>query len=270
MAKQRFGINDGYRGSVGTVIGYMWRGKWCLRSRPRSVRNPRTEQQQLNRELFKQMVLTASAFKTAVRKGMHHNALEGHITECNLFVKENKQFFALGNDGRLTADWASVVVSEGEVAPVGFREPEIDSDNRLTVNFSPTLDERRGSNDDEVYLWAFCPEAGEGVLSAPASRRSDSVSMTLPERWMGLKVHLYGFVTDYKGRSSETVYIGMLEPAEQGERQEPCGQGTPSPYNSQTVVEKKLWHGICITNNCSNFAKSNSSQFYHLYGSELE
>ena len=28
MAKQRFGINDAYRGSVGTVIGYEWRGKW--------------------------------------------------------------------------------------------------------------------------------------------------------------------------------------------------------------------------------------------------
>lgn len=69
MAKQRYGINDGYRGTVGTVIGYMWRGRWCLRARPRSVRNPRTEKQQHNRELFKQMVFLASAFKQALRQG---------------------------------------------------------------------------------------------------------------------------------------------------------------------------------------------------------
>lgn len=40
MAKQRFGINDAYRGSVGTVIGYQWRGQWCLRAKPRFVKNP--------------------------------------------------------------------------------------------------------------------------------------------------------------------------------------------------------------------------------------
>ena len=42
MAKQRNGINDAFRGSVGTVIGYEWRGQWCMRARPRYVHNPRT------------------------------------------------------------------------------------------------------------------------------------------------------------------------------------------------------------------------------------
>ena len=49
MAKQRYGINDGYRGTVGTVIGYLWRGKWCLRARPRYVNHPRTERQRAAR-----------------------------------------------------------------------------------------------------------------------------------------------------------------------------------------------------------------------------
>ena len=239
MAKQRFGINDGYRGSVGTVIGYMWRGKWCLRSRPRSVRNPRTERQQMNRELFRQMVLLASAFKTAVRKGMHHNALEAHMTECNLFVKENKQCFALGADGRLTAVWADVVVSQGEVAAVGFREPVVEEGNRLTVSFSPTLDERRGLGDDEVYLWAFCPEAGKGVLSGAASRRNGSVSIALPDRWQGKEVQLYGFVTDYKGCASETVYIGALEP-ETAETSGELGEFSESRACKGQVQEKAV------------------------------
>ena len=51
MAKQHYGINGGYRGAVGTVIGYEWNGRWCLRSRPRRVHNPRTERQQQLRQL---------------------------------------------------------------------------------------------------------------------------------------------------------------------------------------------------------------------------
>ena len=101
MAKQRFGINDAYRGTVGTVIGYEWRGKWCLRSRPLRVRNPRTAKQQSNRLLFKQMVDLASHMKMALRKGLRGVSLGMHITECNLFVKRNKECFSLDAEGQL-------------------------------------------------------------------------------------------------------------------------------------------------------------------------
>ncbi len=70
MAKQRFGVNDAYRGTVGTVIGYEWRGRWCLRARPLHVRNPRTAKQQSNRQLFKQMVDLASHMKFADGGGL--------------------------------------------------------------------------------------------------------------------------------------------------------------------------------------------------------
>ena len=160
MAKQRFGVNDAYRGTVGTVIGYEWRGSWCLRARPLHVRNPRTAKQQSNRQLFKQMVDLASHMKFVLRKGLRGVSLGMHVTECNLFVKRNK-----------------------------------------------------GSGDDEVYVYAYCPEMEEGVLSASAWRQSGSVQLTLPERWQGKTVHLYGFAVDEKGAASDTVYIGAMEMA---------------------------------------------------------
>ena len=87
MAKQRYGINDAYRGTVGTVIGYEWRGQWCLRSRPRSVRNPRTAKQQANRLLFKRVVALTSALGDVLRMGMKGLSLSLHLTEANLFNK---------------------------------------------------------------------------------------------------------------------------------------------------------------------------------------
>ena len=70
-----------------------------------------------------------------------------------------------------------------------------------------------GSGDDEVFVYAYCPEMEEGVLSASAWRRSGRVQLTLPERWQGKAVHLYGFAVDEKGQASATVYIGVMEMA---------------------------------------------------------
>ena len=123
MAKQRFGINDAYRGTVGTVIGYEWRGKWCLRSRPLHVRNPRTARQQSNRMLFKQMVALAGSMKMALRKGLRGISLGMHVTECNLFVKRNKDCFSLDGDGKMVVDWERLAVSEGAVAAPLFAVP---------------------------------------------------------------------------------------------------------------------------------------------------
>ena len=86
-----------------------------------------------------------------------------------------------------------------------------------------------GSGDDEVYVYAYCPEMEEGVLSASAWRRSGRVQLTLPERWQGKAVHLYGFAVDEKGAASDTVYIGAMEMAKKIEtRQAASLQGWTS------------------------------------------
>ncbi|MBO4586224.1 MAG: hypothetical protein J5677_00190, partial [Bacteroidales bacterium] len=202
--KQRFGINDAYRGTVGTVIGYEWRGKWCLRSRPLRVHNPRTAKQQANRQLFKQMVALAGTIKLALRKGLHSVSLAMHVTECNLFVKRNKERFSLDGDGKMAVDWEHLIISEGELT-----SPEFQVATNLSAFHFP-FSTSCGSGDDEVYVYAYCPEMEEGVLSAAAWRRMGCVTLALPERWQGKEVHLYGFAVSYEGEASATVYIGSL------------------------------------------------------------
>lgn len=235
MAKQRFGINDAYRGTVGTVIGYEWRGKWCLRSRPRFVRNPRTEKQQHNRQLFKQVVDLTSRLKSVLRVGMRAQSLGMHITEANLFTKSNKGLFWLDDEGRLQADWEQVAVSDGPVVPVAdaavvgsagtlpaTASSSMSAGSRcsVSVTFRPCAEEERASGDDEVYLAAFCVERGEAAMSSSVWRRSRSVSLTLPECWEGNTVELWLFALDYQGRASRAVYVGELVAGEEPEGQD--------------------------------------------------
>lgn len=206
MAKQTYGILDGYRGTIGPVIGYQWRGRWCLRARPRQVRNPRTEAQQEHRMLFRDMVQMASRLTPVLRLGLRQASLEEGMTEGNLFVKMNKQFFT--SQG---VDYRSLAVSHGPVAPVGFGAATVDGEGVLRVEFEKNPLRLRADSDDEVRVMAYCPELQQTLLSLPVLRRSKRLSLRLPDEWLGLEFHLYGFVTDYQQRASETSYIDLAE-----------------------------------------------------------
>ncbi len=214
MAKQRFGINDGYRGTVGTVIGYMWRGRWCLRARPRQVHNPRTELQQAGRTVFGTASRLAAGMSQALRMGLGAASRKACMTARNLFISLNRQHITLDGNAAVV-DYPSLVLSAGPVAPVAFASPAFASGGSgvtVTVTFEKNPLHLRASGDDTVYLYAWCPGVGEGVLSAPAARRGQTVSVELPAEWTGYSVHLYGFVTDYAGRASASTYVGELAP----------------------------------------------------------
>lgn len=204
MAKQSYGILDGYRGTVGPVIGYQWRGKWCLRARPRQVRNPQTEAQQEHRMRFRDMVQLAGRMKQALRPGLHMESLRGQMTECNLFVRLNKERFT--SQG---VDYKALEISRGPVAPVAFTEAVVDGDNVLRATFEKNPLRLRADANDQVMVYAFCPGRQEGRLSAPVYRRNKLVQMALPDEWAGLEVVFYAFVRDYRMETSETIRIDL-------------------------------------------------------------
>ena len=209
MAKQRYGINDAYRGTVGTVIGYQWRGRWCLRARPRQVRNPRTAGQRAARGLFSLVSQLASHFAPVLRIGLHGEAVKAHRTECNHFMSVNNPCFTL-EGGRLAVDYEGLVIAQGPVAPVGFGVPTAAEGRTVVVPFEKNPQHLRADGDDQVYLYAWCAALDEGVLSVPSCRRCRRAEITLPAHWAGNEVYLYGFVKDYAGRASDSVCLGVL------------------------------------------------------------
>lgn len=209
MGKITNGILGGFSGQVGPVIGYMWRGKMCMRRMPEHVANPRSKAQVAQREAFKQMVQLAASMNQAVRAGMRTEARAEGLTEYNLFVKSN--FDVLGSDG---IDYERIQVSCGEVAPVGILSAERDDAGVVMVRFEKNPLRMRAADNDEVLLYAYCPEEGYGLLSAAAYRRQKQVALLLPDEWEGKAIHLYCFVRNYKQECSPTVYVVLGTQAE--------------------------------------------------------
>ena len=94
MAKIEGNPFSGFRGKLGNLVGYNWKGLWCVRSRPAQVRNPRSEAQQRHRAMFAEEVRLAGRMSWAVNLGFAAVADELHITPQNAFVKANQGAFS--------------------------------------------------------------------------------------------------------------------------------------------------------------------------------
>ena len=241
MAKQDNGFLGGFSGRLGTAVGYQWRGKWCVRSLPGAMANPRTAAQQAHREMFKQEVQLAGRMNWVLRETLGAISLEMGLTAGNLFVKSNQHAFAW-SDGHLAVDWASLVLSAGPVAPVRFGVPTVSGGTTLTVGFEKNPLHGRAENYDRVYVYVYCPSLEKGYLTAPEYRKTQSVSAVLPEMFAGREVQLWGMVQDAQGRWSETLYIGAfsltLDPTPTGD-----GDYTTSNDTNDNVQVTSFEHG---------------------------
>lgn len=207
MGKQQDGFNGSFSGRLGNVVGYSWRGQWCVRSLPATFHDARTERQLEQRGLFADMVRFAGRAKRVLSISMRVVARNEHITESNYFVRLNKGCFSRA-DGVLTVDYGALRFSDGPVAPVAFDEPQLLDDTTISISFEKNPEHRNCSQDDEVRLVAYCPELDAFDFSDGIMRRSKRLTMSLNDGWVGKEVHLWGFVVDRAGRASQSTYIG--------------------------------------------------------------
>ena len=119
MAKLEQGILGPFRGKVGTVVGYLWRGRHVVRAYRREINYPNTEQQQAEREWFVGMVRFAATARQALLLGLRERAARDVMTEGNAFVKMNKSCFGRDAARRVRSETplrpAATSPCEGEV-----------------------------------------------------------------------------------------------------------------------------------------------------------
>ena len=205
MAKQSGGYMGGFSGKLGTAVGYMWRGKWCLRAHNPFPANPRTPRQVEHREMFKQEVQLAASMRAAVNKGFKEVSYEMGMTPYNLFVHLNQHAFSL-REGVFTVDYSALCLSTGPLTEAVYEAPVWTADNVLTVNLARSV----GRWNDYVRLYIYCAELEEGMLTAPVYRNAKKISAMLPTMFAGREVHVYGLVSNDEGLWAETTYVGYL------------------------------------------------------------
>ena len=115
MAKLEQGILGPFRGKVGTVVGYLWRGSHVVRGYRREINYPNTENQQAERDWFVSMVRFAATARQALLLGLRERAARDQMTEGNAFVKMNKHCFGRTHAPVAACGGATLSSLEGEL-----------------------------------------------------------------------------------------------------------------------------------------------------------
>lgn len=230
------GILGPFTGKVGTVVGYVWRGRQVVRAYRRHINYPNTASQQHERQWFVSMVRFAASARQALLLGLRERAAREQMTEGNAFVKMNKRCFSLTptpEGSGLRIDYERIVISEGPAVPVRFTAAAIDDKGILHVDFEKHSAHRRAKGTDRVYVYAYNMDTREGLLSHPADRRAGHLALQLPDGWNAQNVKLWGFTIDPEGRASGTIYI---EPGGEGCYKEPETEKPATPRSVEKVL----------------------------------
>ena len=190
-------------GKMGDVIYSSWNGRPYVRRRPESVANPQTKAQQAHRHAFAEVSRLSSAMKEGHKIGLHYLAVREKLNTHSVFKRLNKNCF--GADG---IDYSHILISKGSVSGFSITSAEVDAQGIVRVTF-----EGNGTPEnsrDEFYLFVFCPDLHNGLPIAPVSRTVGFVSAPILEEWKGHTLHLYAFMRNSKGHTSNTVYVGQF------------------------------------------------------------
>ena len=192
-------------GKIGDKIYSSWNGRPYVRQCPESVANPRTEAQQSHRNVFAEISRLSSAMKEGHKVGLHCQAEGDKLSTHCVFRKLNKD--CIGPDG---IDYPHVRISNGSVTNVYITAANVDVEGNVHVEFQSHFTLNDDNLDDEFYLYVFCPDQRVGRFARPVKRDDGAVSASIPVEWLGHALHLYAFMKDKKGRTSNTIYLGQF------------------------------------------------------------
>ena len=200
-------------GKFGGLVGMPGKnGRVFIRTAaPKKERTP-TERQAIVHSRFKVISELAAQAKNALKMGLKRKAKQLKCSVYNTFTKLNWDNVRSNMPGVTTVNYPEVILAVGNVPNVRFSSPNFDEPLSITVTFQGNADMIDADATDKVYMYAYCPDTGEGILTDAVSRSASTITMHVPINWNGMKVHVWGFVIGGENgltdEPSDSVYIG--------------------------------------------------------------
>ena len=217
MAKINSSSLGSFNGKVGNVVAYTVHGKNIVRIYTDQVSNPRTVKQQLIRARFTELVKLGSDMLSAVRIGYAYRAKQRKNTPLNNFMTGNWEAVSASSPDDVTVNYSELTLAVGPLTGVAFGSADWGADEHLCISapFNGNSGMPGADDADEVYIFAYVPELGQGLMSAASFRTAGSVTLEVPAGWNGMTAHLWGFAVGCGdttgGLVSDSSYIGHGE-----------------------------------------------------------
>lgn len=211
MGSYNKGILGPFRGKVGAVIGYSWRGKDLMRGLPKERTGTATEAQLEQRAKFSTVIKFLTPIKAIV--GTYFGKEQNAKSQFNLATGYHiKEALIAGPDDTWLIDYPKVLLSRGDLR--GVYNPVIAPGVAGTIDLSWTDNSGQGSADatDVLIAVVYCTEMAEFVQFNPAATRADaSAVLRIPAYLTGTLAEVWvTFVTADGKMAAISSYAGAV------------------------------------------------------------
>ncbi|MDR2221140.1 MAG: DUF6266 family protein [Flavobacteriaceae bacterium] len=218
MAEIKEGILGGIHGKLGPTVGFQWRGRYFLRTRPRKSNKPATEMQKIQRDKMGLISTFSSKIKDFVNGHYPPALLNGKMATgkeqlISMLMKDGIVVI----EGVACIDLASVLLSIGSLSPAVIKKVSKLKTGRIKVLWDNSITNVLAKATDRLTMVAYNEMLNEFVEIASISKREDKyVHFDLPEKWRDGNIHFWSVWKSADGkRHSTSAYHGITTMGEE-------------------------------------------------------
>ncbi len=213
------GINGGFSGKAGAVVGYYRLGKWVMRGLPRlSNKNKRGSlEQNINRSKFTKMQHFLAPILDFIRVGFNMESRSKQMTAHNA-AKSYNLLHAVTPEGEI--NFSKVLVSSGNLP--GALEATVQKDDTgLHFSWIDNSGEQGAASRDQVMLLAYDDMIFNSTnekkpmaykMLSGARRKTQMETLEIAPISKGHTLHTYiAFISDDRESISTSTYVGEIE-----------------------------------------------------------
>lgn len=210
MARFKNGINGGFSGKIGSLVGIESNGKQYGRSLPTKSKKPATQAQELQRQKFRLIRAWLMPLLELINIG--YRLVTGAKTPMNAAISYHLKEAVAEQKGGLVVDFSKVVLSRGELIVSWVLEVLCLADRLLHIKWTSGFENAFCKATDRASFVVYNPSKDQFATFEAAALRSDGeVSLQLPQGFENDMVHTWMHYVDEPGdRVSTSVYLGKM------------------------------------------------------------
>lgn len=228
MAEIKDGILGGVHGKIGPVVGFMWRGRYFLRSTPRKSNKSTSEKQITQRSKLSLVSTFANKVKDFVNANypltmLNDKMATGKEQLISMLMKDG----VLKIEGELCLDIASVLLSIGTLPPAVIKKISKLKTEKIKVQWDNAITNVLTKDSDRLTIIAYSEKLLEFKEIESIARREDKyVHFDLPKEWVEGNVHFWSVWKSADGKLvSTSAYHGVTELNESVEEENAESEG---------------------------------------------
>lgn len=211
MGKIFTGVNGGFSGKVGSVIGSSWREVNYMRGLSKPSSKEPSESQRAQRKRFQIVVKFLSQIKDLLNES--YGKLDtSRATGYNLAVQHALKNAVSGGYPDLAIDYPKVQMSQGSLYTTPrLRVASETVIGTVNVTWTSLTNKYNAYSNDIVTVVLYNPSKNLFVVDQSATRENGKVDIDCSQDFSGDTVHCYVFfMTQENGRLSPSVYSGPI------------------------------------------------------------